>query len=177
MRLKNLLNKYFRLSPFHPQWLALRKEPLEFARANCTQDKQRLLDIGSGRGGLKPLLSEAVEYVGFDYPSTGIDRYQGSPDVLGTAEALPFAPNCFDSLVCLEVMEHLPDPQGALEEMYRVLRPSGKVLISIPFAYPIHDAPYDFQRLTRYQLVRICERAGFVVASISETAHPIETSG
>jgi SAM-dependent methyltransferase len=46
------------------------------------------------------------------------------------------------------VLEHLPDPQACVDEMQRLLRTGGLVLASVPFFYPVHADPYDYQRFT-----------------------------
>jgi ubiquinone/menaquinone biosynthesis C-methylase UbiE len=63
-------------------------------------------------------------------------------------EALPFANHSFDVVLATEVLEHIPRPELAVAEMVRVLRPGGSVLITTPFIYPVHEAPYDFWRFT-----------------------------
>jgi len=138
--------------------------------------QERLLDIGCGKGELKNRLPDDVSYLGFDYPATGIERYHAEPDILGSAEALPLAENSVDVAVCLEVMEHLPDPVAAAGEIARVLRPGGRAVVSVPFAYPIHDAPFDFQRMTSYQLVHMFESSGLRIELLQETGHALESA-
>ena len=52
------------------------------------------------------------------------------------ALALPFADNSFDKVICSEVLEHIPDYQGALKEIERVLRPGGLFCASVPRSWP-----------------------------------------
>lgn len=49
---------------------------------------------------------------------------------------LPFADGCFDVVICSEVLEHIPDYQRALDEIFRVLRPGGALAVSVPRAWP-----------------------------------------
>ncbi len=163
-------------TPFHPQWLALLGDPYQLVSRLEPGKGDRILDIGCGRGWLKTRLPDGIEYIGFDYPATGIDRYHAEQDILGSAEALPFDTNSMDVVVCLEVMEHLPDPFGAVAEIARVLRPGGRAAISIPFAYPIHDAPFDFQRLTSFQLKRLVEQSDLRIEYFGETIHALESA-
>lgn len=166
-----MVAEFLRWTPFHPQWLVLREDHFSFALRTEPVEGEMLLDIGCGRGELRQRLP-----VGFDYPATGLERYQAKPDLLGSAEALPLIEGSMDIVICLEVMEHLPDPAGAAREIARVLRPGGRAAISVPFAYPIHDAPFDFQRMTSYQLTRMFESSGLHVDSIQETGHALESA-
>jgi ubiquinone/menaquinone biosynthesis C-methylase UbiE len=56
---------------------------------------------------------------------------------IATVEALPFPPNCFDGVLCSSVLEYVPDPDTCLEELRRVLRPNGILVISVPSARSI----------------------------------------
>jgi SAM-dependent methyltransferase len=75
--------------------------------------------------------------------------------IMADAYRLPFGDGAFDVVLCTEVLEHLHTPAAALAEMYRVLRPDGKLLLTTPFAYPIHYAPTDYYRYTRYGLLHL----------------------
>jgi ubiquinone/menaquinone biosynthesis C-methylase UbiE len=68
------------------------------------------------------------------------------------AHALPFVDGAFDTVLCTEVLEHLPEPQRAIDEMHRVLKPGGELLLTTRFLFPIHDAPHDYFRFTKYGL-------------------------
>ena len=69
--------------------------------------------------------------------------------IYADAHDLPFKDKSFNSLISLEVFEHLYNPNLASEEIYRVLTNNGKAIISIPFMFRIHGNPNDFQRLTK----------------------------
>lgn len=94
----------------------------------------------------------------------------------GDALRLPFGENCFDAVLLLDVLEHLPDAELALSEAVRVTRPGGSVIIQIPFLYPLHDQPYDFQRITEHGLCRLLSKHGLCVAYIQHTGKPIQTA-
>jgi SAM-dependent methyltransferase len=74
---------------------------------------------------------------------------------LADAYRLPFADRAFDMILCAEVLEHMHSPALALAEMYRVLKAGGKLLLTTPFAYPIHYAPTDYYRYTRFGLMHL----------------------
>jgi SAM-dependent methyltransferase len=72
--------------------------------------------------------------------------------VLGDAAALGFVDASFDIVLCTEMLEHVPEPQRAVDEMRRVLKPGGLLLLTTRFLFPIHDAPHDYFRYTKYGL-------------------------
>ncbi len=74
------------------------------------------------------------------------------PDTVGDAHDLQFGNDSFDCVLCTEVLEHLHTPQKAIDEMKRVLRPGGTLILTTRFVFPIHDAPHDYFRYTKYGL-------------------------
>jgi len=83
----------------------------------------------------------------------GLDVRKGhGVDVIGSVYELPFGDKSFDIVLCMAVIEHLEDPKVAIAEIQRVLKPGGKILVSVPFLFPIHDSPNDFWRFTKYGL-------------------------
>ncbi|MEA3413471.1 MAG: class I SAM-dependent methyltransferase [Pseudomonadota bacterium] len=171
-RLSNLIRK----TPLHPQWLALQANDFAIVEQATPRPGERLLDIGSGRGGLEGAIPDGVEYLSLDYPAIGAERYGARPSVFGSAERLPLRDGTIDVAVCFEVLEHLQRPQDAVSEIGRILRRGGRAVFSVPFAYPLHDAPYDFQRLTRYQLGCFAEQAGLRIDWLQERGHAIESA-
>lgn len=157
-------------TPLHPQWLMRR-------RTAPSGLQGVVLDIGAGDRWLQQHLPVDAKYIALDYPPTGRDLYHARPDVFADAARLPIADDTVDAVVCLEVLEHVRHPQQVLAEIARVLRPGGRLCLSMPFLYPIHDAPFDFQRLTRHGLTRDIERAGLRVVAISKEGSAVRTAG
>jgi SAM-dependent methyltransferase len=101
------------------------------------------LDLGCGLGMYRELFPNRV---GFDIaPGPAVD-------VVGDAHALPFPDGTFDRILCTEVLEHLHTPHTAIAEMQRVLKPGGTLILTTPFVFPLHDAPHDYYRYTKYGL-------------------------
>lgn len=78
--------------------------------------------------------------------------------VVGDAHALCFRDAQFEQVLCTEVLEHLCEPQRAIDEMMRVLEPGGVLLLTTRFLFPIHDAPGDFFRYTRFGLQHLLRK-------------------
>jgi SAM-dependent methyltransferase len=99
--------------------------------------------------------------------SVGIDAASGSHvEVYGLVDALPFADTTFDTVLCTEVLEHAEDAECAVKEIFRVLMPGGHALVTVPFLYPVHEAPHDYTRFTHYGLRNLLERQGLEVLSV-----------
>lgn len=160
-------------TPLHPQWLLPRQE-LPPSAAGITG---RVLDIGAADRWLEAHLREHTHYVALDYPATGQNLYGARPDVFADGAKLPFPDNCFDAVFYLEVLEHVPEPAQIMLEISRVLKPAGRAWISMPFLYPLHDAPFDFQRYTPYGLRRDAEKAGLEIVKLEHASHAIRTAG
>lgn len=118
----------------------------------------RVLDIGSSAGsydkreefhGARAGLRGAAVYVALDIDAAAL------PHVVGDAQRLPFADGSFDVVLANNVIEHLGEPAVGVSEMRRVLASHGQVLYTIPFLYPVHEAPHDYARFTRYGLARL----------------------
>lgn len=104
------------------------------------------LDLGCGGS---PLANVFPHRVGVDI------NKDFCPHIVADAHHLPFRLACFDQIVCSEVLEHLPYPKQAVQEMARVLSENGRLVLSVPFVYPIHEAPHDYHRFTVYGLQRL----------------------
>jgi SAM-dependent methyltransferase len=89
-------------------------------------NSKRVLDVGSGRGYLQDVVPD---FTGLDISSTAA-RFYHKRFVLGSATAMPFRDGEFDAIWSIWVLEHIPNPEAALSEMRRVLKPGGMLLLA-----------------------------------------------
>ncbi|QBB69581.1 class I SAM-dependent methyltransferase [Pseudolysobacter antarcticus] len=167
--------RYLRKTPLHPQWLLGNNNAT--GRWVADVARGRILDIGCADRWIERRLPAGSDYIGLDYLITGKHMYGAKPHLYADASQLPLTSSSVDTVVLLEVMEHLRRPREALEEVMRVLRPDGRLLLSMPFLYPVHDAPYDYQRLTIHGLIRDIEEVGLHVEELTPTLGSAETGG
>ena len=125
----------------------------------------KALDVGCG----KQPFRAALEAFGFTY--TGVDAQPGDgvafvAPIDGTLPDELFAEGPFQFLLCTEVLEHVADWHAAFENLARLTAPGGKLLLTCPHVYPLHEEPYDFWRPTPHAIRHYAEHAGFRVVSL-----------
>lgn len=120
----------------------------------------RLLDAGSGsqpyRSACTHLTYVAQDFAAFQgnmdergLQSPGWD-YRGV-DIVCDIAAIPEPDGAFDAVLCTEVLEHVPDPAAVLRELARLVRPGGRLILTVPATCYVHHAPYCYNSgLTRF---------------------------
>jgi ubiquinone/menaquinone biosynthesis C-methylase UbiE len=96
--------------------------------------EKRVADIGCGEGYVLGKIN-SQELVGFDISETALKRASAVKNatlVKGNAESLPFSESYFDAVLCSETLEHTQNPKKVLEELSRVVKPGGKIVVSVP---------------------------------------------
>jgi ubiquinone/menaquinone biosynthesis C-methylase UbiE len=127
--------------------------------------KGRLIDIGCGDKPYKDFWAPVVsEYVGIDHEAT-LHNKEGI-EILCSAYKIPQEAESFDSAICNAVLEHLEEPEAALRECYRLLKPGGFAIYSVPFIWHLHEEPRDFFRYSKYGLKYLFEKVGFEIIEI-----------
>lgn len=116
-----------------------------------------LLDAGCGEKPYSLIYEDLVE------KSIGCDveyciHEQTEVDVFATLDKLPFENDTFDTILCTNVLEHVSESVKGFSELARVLKRNGYIIISVPFLYPLHEAPHDYYRYTVYGLKHQLER-------------------
>ena len=118
-----------------------------------------LLDAGAGNCKHKQLFPR-LRVVALDFVQTRRRRY-GDLDLAGDLHAIPCKTASFDAVVNVEVLEHLQEPEVALREMFRVLKPGGRLYLIAPQGWEEHCVPRDFYRFTQFGLRYLLEKVGF----------------
>jgi SAM-dependent methyltransferase len=123
----------------------------------------RVLDVGSADGPSVGWLGTHPQTTSLDLDPVGLER----GGVCGSALALPFCDESFDVVAAFDVLEHCEPERRALMEMWRVLRPGGRLLLAVP-AYEWAWTQFDvdaghYRRYSRRTLVQSVEAAGFSV--------------
>jgi len=88
------------------------------------------------------------------------------PELRCSASRLALVSDSVDTVLCTEVLEHLDDPEAAVAECCRILKPGGRFYGSMPFLFAIHGDPHDYQRWTPTRLHDVFSRSGFASVQI-----------
>jgi len=81
------------------------------------------------------------------------------------AHILPFMNDLFEGVLMEEVLEHCHDPRDVIDEVFRTLKPGGRLILTVPFLFPIHDEPHDYYRFTEFGLQHLLRR--FSICSVT----------
>ena len=139
-------------------------------REQCSRN-MRVADVGCGEQPYRALVQElGGNYTGFDI---GQNR-SGTVDRLGPITDIPAEDNAFDLVLCSEVLEHTIDSARSMSELARILRPGGRVILTTPFAYPLHEEPNDYVRVTPQAVCVLAERTGLRIVKLEQTGNELE---
>lgn len=131
-------------------------------KKNAKYIKGVVLDAGSGEGGRYKSFFRFDKYLTLD-----INPLSES-DILGSVESIPLENKSIDSIVSTQVLEHVKDPQKAINEFYRILKSGGYCLITVPQSNELHEEPNDYFRFTKYGLEIIFNKAGFKIILLEQ---------
>ena len=114
-------------------------------------------------------------YVGLE-----LDRARYShtpPQVWGSGQHLPFGAGAFATVLCAQVLEHVPEPGQLMEEVNRVLCPGGHLILTAPHIWGVHEEPHDYFRFTGFGLAHLARRAGMAPVEVRALAGYWVTAG
>ena len=164
-------------------WRHKGEERMRFTKASAlarVTPGAHVLDIGARDGGLRAYLPKDVKYQGMDIASE-FER----PEVLirDISEGIPFPDGTFDNVFSIEVLEHVPNPFGAIAEIHRVLKTGGVWVVSVPNPYHVKELIWNLFRVpdrqghiyswTRQAMTALGEMNGFALEETGGTyLHP-----
>lgn len=148
-----------RLLQFNSSRHRLLEENTSFAQTMLPNSM--VLDAGCGDAPYKHLFTD-MRYETADFAQS--DRpYAEQITYVCDLKSIPAKNNRFDYIVFNQVLEHIPEPQAVLDELYRVLKPGGKMICTAPLMYHEHEQPYDFHRYTQFGWKHLLEKSGFTI--------------
>lgn len=120
---------------------------------NSIPTNSRILDAGAGTQRYRKFCKH-LDYVSQDFGKydgqgdaeglqTGEFDY-GKLDIVSDITSIPEPDSSFDAIMCIEVLEHLPDPIQAIKEFSRLIKPKGHLILTAPFCSLTHFSPYHF---------------------------------
>lgn len=150
-----------------PEFLKRRINPLDFGIKAFVSESAReiapsaiVLDAGAGETRFSTYFRDA-RYLAVDLAAGDPAWDYSGIDVRANLQALPFRAESVDAVLNIQVLEHVKNPDGVIQEFYRVLRPGGRLLLTAPQGWHEHQQPYDYYRFTRFSLRELFRSAGF----------------
>ena len=127
-----------------------------------------LVDLGAGPVQFSDLF--------FQFAYTGVDfeKYEHVRVVTDLTKPIPLPDQSADVVTLSNTLEHIPNGEAFIRECYRLLKSGGHIIGTIPFLVPVHQAPYDFNRYTYFQLERLLSEAGFKNVSVEPLGGQID---
>jgi len=125
----------------------------------------RVLDAGAGECRFRSLFP-SLQYVGVDLAVGDFLWDYSVLDVNADLLALPFRDHAFDLALNTQVLEHVLEPKLILAEIFRVLKPGGRLLLTAPQGWYEHQVPHDYFRFTSFALRYLLESVGFLAEEI-----------
>jgi SAM-dependent methyltransferase len=120
-----------------------------------------ILNVGAGGTAVKLENVVELEYAFFRHTDVAADAHQ-----------LPLADASFDAVVSFNTFEHLHDPDRATAEIFRVLKPGGRLLVQTAFLQPVHESPHHYYNVTEFGLRRWFRAFDIAGVSVSENFQP-----
>ncbi len=145
---------------------------------------KKILDAGAGKMKYKPYCSH-LEYVSQDFgkydgmgDGKGLQtnvRDNTKIDIISDIIKIPRKSKSFDAVMCIEVLEHLPEPLLALKELARLIIKGGDLILTAPFCSLTHLSPYHFTTgFNRYFYEYHMKKLGFEIIEITENGNFFE---
>ncbi len=124
-----------------------------------------VVDVGCGKAPHRKHVAYK-KYIGVDIEDRG-----GVTDVIlaDVNDGIPLPDATADLVICTETLEHTKKPHFVVQELFRITKQGGVVLLTAPMVWPVHEAPYDFFRYTNFGMEYLFKEAGFTEVRIQPT--------
>ena len=157
------------VNPFYHARLGLQKAMAGFS----SKLNGRLLDVGCGSKPYQELFA-VDDYIGLDIDNEAT-RNQKIADYFYDGTTFPFNDDEYDSVLCNQVLEHVFNPDEFLSEIKRVLKPGGRLLLTVPFVWDEHEQPHDYARYSSFGLKALIDKNGFNVIEYKKIGTDVST--
>ena len=129
-------------SIFAPNYLVLSNRRMQMQKFLAKMGTVgKVLDVGAQLCPYYPLFQHKCEsYTSLDMVDTPV------VDIVCGAEQMQLGDCLFDLVLCTQVLEHTQNPQRVVDECYRVLKPAGTLIVTVPSVFPVHGSPGDYWR-------------------------------
>jgi SAM-dependent methyltransferase len=167
---------------FNPSWFGLFVNPFYIARRGLYRgiadlanelSGDSVLDLGCGSKPYRKLFTHS-NYTGMEL-DTEQNRAAGHAEFFYDGNSFPFNDAGYDNVLCNQVLEHVFNPDEFLAEIFRVLKPGGQLLLTVPFVWDEHEQPFDFARYSSFGLRHLLKRAGFEVKELRKSNQDLST--
>jgi SAM-dependent methyltransferase len=131
--------------------------------------KGDLIDLGCGTKPYELVFTPYINsYFGVDFEPTMDSNFGESTkaDLYANCISTGIEAEKYDTLLSTQVLEHVFETQEFVKESYRLLKPNGIGIFTVPFSWQLHSEPYDYYRFTCYSLEKLFIDAGFQILSI-----------
>ncbi len=155
-----------------PKWLGQRINPVPFLIDDFIIEAAKgiypgsiILDAGAGECKYAYLFSHC-SYISIDFAKGEPKWNYKRLSIIGDILSLPLKNSSVDAVICTQTLEHVNEPIVLLNELYRVLKINGRLYLTAPLGWPIHQSPYDFFRFTYFGLEYLLRKSGFDIEFI-----------
>lgn len=164
-RLRGVIRtKDMRIAPDHHHYIVLSQLYSWMEKEAYVVAHGVMLDYGCGGQTYRKFFEAKIDkYIGADVAIAADTELDIK---LKPNQPVPLPDGSIDTVLAIQTLEHVPDPDFYLHESHRVLRPGGVLIVTAPMQWRHHEVPYDFFRFTKYGLIEILTRNGFEVVRI-----------
>jgi SAM-dependent methyltransferase len=134
----------------------------------------RLLDLGCGKAPLYGLYKDHVTDVMCVDWGNSLHQTTHLDQEADLTQPINLPDQAFDTIILSDVLEHIPVPLDLCREIFRLLAPGGKLIMNVPFYYPLHEAPHDFYRYTEFALRRFMASSSMQILYLEPIGGAVE---